>query len=491
MTRRVPWILVFVALLAATLVGQQLQTGPWTMTGAGDWTQCIAGEQTRIEQWSRTFQVTEGTQLLCECSQQEQRVGKQPCSFALIQASDLTYVGAFRVPLGSTASRPYKTYAYGGTGLSYSGHDTVYLVGHDWDQMTGEMSIPTPGTGATVASLPRAVIVQPWADILQGKRTTVDGTTGSGVKIGGIIPTAQGLLVNVWDYYDAGSKKQTLSHFFTGTNFSTLTPADVRGPYQVGTGFQYVTPTDTSRIGGFVSGYMTPIPAAYQGTLGGTHLSGQGGYVSIVDRTSSGPSASVFTASNVGVTMPDRSVVMGYPSQPSKPNDPLNHPALGMWGVGGGAGLYDGTQGFRGMVFVEGTRSVLFFGWSGSKFCYGAGTLDPSLNGKPNPAGGVWCYDPSNPQGKGTHGWPYKSVVYAYDVDDFVQAKRGIKQPWEVVPYATWTLTLPFQAKMVNGVDAGTYEIYGASYDPTGKRIFVSAYRTDGDLPLIHVLRVP
>jgi len=149
-----------------------------------------------------------------------------PPTARLLQQRDLVYQGAFRVPAGGETPA---TYAYGGTAPTHSGRGTLYLVGHDHGQLVGEITIPTPGQGATLADLPRAAVVQPLTDILQGKRTTIDGDLFNGVKIGGIAPFNDALAVTAWSYYDAGPNKQTKTHFVTGQNFSALTA--VAGPF--------------------------------------------------------------------------------------------------------------------------------------------------------------------------------------------------------------------------------------------------------------------
>jgi hypothetical protein len=461
----------------------------WTMASASQWSACSSsGTQTRSELWTRTILVAPKNGGKACGVLSETRTGTQSCSLpstsspppagGLLTKSNLVYEGAFRVPVGTgTAS-----YNYGGTALTYHpGHNSLLLVGHDWTQQVGEISIPAPGLGAKVTDLPRATTIQPLTDVLQGKLTTIDGNTTNGVKVGGLIVQSSSIVVSAWSYYDAGVQKQTKSHFVTGQNFGSL--GTVAGPFQVGAGFQQYG-TDTTRIAGFVSGYMATIPSAWQGALGGTHLTGQGGMISIVDRTSSGPSATVFTPSELGVPNSPTALVMGYPTG----GGGLNHPTLGVWGKSGG--LYNGTQGFRGMVFPDGTRSILYFGWGGTTFCYGAGTDDQSLDpdpstltdNKPHPAGGVWCYDPVN-SSKGTHGYPYSSIVWAYDAEDFLKAKAGILKPWEVKPYATWNLSLPFQN--------GRHEILGATYDAAAKRVFLSASFSEGAMPVIHVFRLP
>jgi hypothetical protein len=416
----------------------------------------------------------------------EPRLSQAQAPMPVVRKDDLVYIGAFRLPARENTTQ---TFEWGGTALSYwPAHDSLLIVGHDWYQQVAEVSIPTPGKGTTLDELPRATLIQPLTDILQGKLKTIDGDTQNGVKIGGIAPVGNSLVVTAWSYYDAGTPKQTRSHFVTGQNFASLRPPT--GPFQVGTGFQNIVQNDTSRIAGFVSGYMAPIPSAWQTALGGTHLSGQGGKISILSRTSAGPSATVFTPTDLGVKAPaPGKIVMGYPIDTSNPRSGLHHPALGEWGVDGG--LYNGTQGFRGMVFPDGTRSILFFGWGGSKFCYGMGTANAALHlqAVPEFPGTHYCYDPTpgNVQSKGTHGYPFTSIVWAYDVNDFIAAKQDQKRPWDVRPSATWTFAVPFQSNMVNGVDLGIVDIVGAAYDPVTRRLFLSAYKGDGAAPLIHV----
>jgi hypothetical protein len=426
---------------------------------------------------------------------QVEPLGHQP---RLLRKSDLVHQGTFRVPVGSVAA----TLNFGGTGLCYwPAHDSLLLVGNDQVQQSAEISIALLGNGP-LATLPRAVWRQPLTDILQGKRSTVDGGISNGVKVGGHLVVGNEIIVSAWTYYDGMSCNpgcpQRKTHFVTGQTFSTLTPASVSGPYQIGKGFvDYVPPTTPQndlniRIGGFVFNYMTDIPAAWQAALGGTHLTGGGGKISILNRTSSGPSASAFTP---GVWTPTAPVLMGYPSNAGNPASPLHHPTLGAWEVGGGLGLYDGSQGFRGMAFPEGTRSILFFGWGGTHPPpnYGLGTTNLALDGQPVPTapGRFYRYDPiPGNQTMGMHGYPYRSLVYAYDVLDFIAVRQGQKKPWEVAPYDTWVIDLPYQAKIVSGADVGDYTLAGAAWDPSGRRLFLTAYKCDGTAPIVHVLTV-
>jgi hypothetical protein len=88
----------------------------------------------------------------------------------------------------------------------------------------------------------------------------------------------------------------------------------------------------------------------------------------------------------------------------------------------------------------------------------------------------VWPY-------KGAHAYPYTYFIWAYDANDLAAVKRGEKQPWDVVPYAGWSLTLPFTGDFMQRIE-------GATYDPTTNRIFLTQAHGDGDLPIVHVFDV-
>jgi hypothetical protein len=162
---------------------------------------------------------------------------------------------------------------------------------------------------------------------------------------------------------------------------------------------------------------------------------------------------------------------------------PQDHPTLGAWNASWNPKkgiLFGGGTTIRGMVFPEGSRTLLYFGTQGiGKFCYGEGRDDKRLNGKPTPDGTIWCYDPDD-SSKGTHAYPYVPEVSAYDARALAAVKSGRKKPWEIRPYATWSLRLPF----------GSDVIGGAAYDPANNLIYVSQQYGNGADPVIHVFKV-
>lgn len=359
-------------------------------------------------------------------------------STPLVQSTDLSYEGAFRLP---AAINDENTFEYGGTALAYNpAHNSLLLVGHDWYQRGAEVTIPTVTKSSTLSGLARASFRQPFTDVLEGR---IDRIGDGNQKIGGFLVSGDALITSAYLYYD-GNGDQVLSHFRSGVDLSRT--GDVRGPYQV-----------ASPRAGFVSGYMTPIPAEWQAALGGSALTGQC-CLSIISRTSFGPAVSVFNPADVGSKNPVPSTaVLGYPE---------GHTTLGEWDTQNP--YFNGTTEIKGVVFPAGTRSVLFFGRHGlGPFCYGTGG-----------ATGGDCVDPSG-SSKGSHAYPYAFQIWAYDVLDLLAVKYGQKQPWDVRPYQTWTFELPFAHL--------TRQLGGAAYDPATKRLYLSASYGDGSQPLIHV----
>jgi hypothetical protein len=361
----------------------------------------------------------------------------RPDGWPLVTRDGLVYAGAFRLPGGSING---SSFGFGGTALAFNpSSNSLFLVGHDWHQLVAEVAIPDVRSASSLDRLATASLLQPFRDVTEGKF----GSLGAeATKIGGLLPYRDKLYVSAYVFYDA-AHTQVSSHLVTSTDLSVT--GDAGGPYRVGT------------VGaGFVSGYFATIPAAWQAALGGPVLNGNC-CLSIISRTSQGPAAFAIDPAQLENATPLPATPLVY--------YPMDHHTLGAWNE---TSEYFGDAQAKGVVFPEGTRSVLFFGWKGvGAFCYDT----------PQHA----CEDPAWPY-KGSHAYPYKYFVWAYDANDLAAVKRGERQPWDVVPYAAWIVTLPF----ANGFE----RIQGAAYDPATNRIFVTQAGGDGDLPLVHVFTV-
>lgn len=343
----------------------------------------------------------------------------------LVQQSNLAYLGSFKLPTVSGDG-----FSYGGTALAYNpANDSLYVVGHVYNQETAEVKIPALGGTGT--------LLQPLTDSLAGRLGVIGGDQK---RIGGNLVYNNRLYVSAFIYYDANNS-QSLSHY---SRPLTLSGGTVTGPLRVG-----------SLGAGFYSGYMGLIPSEWQSQLGGSALTGNC-CLSIISRTSYGPAVSAFNPESIlGTAQP-----LVYYTQ--------NNQTLGTYGASGSHPVFNGTTRVTGVVFPQGTSSVLFFGMTGiGNYCYGEAAE---------------CNDPSNSY-KGEHAYPYRGYVWAYNANDLAAVKSGSRQPWSVTPYATWELPQLGNVPVDFGVG-------GAAYDPATGRVFVSKKNADGDRPVIYVYQV-
>lgn len=347
-------------------------------------------------------------------------------SSTTVTQKDMTYLGSFHLPVVGGDG-----FSYGGGGLAFNpAKNSLYIVGHVYDLLTAEISIPALGSTATV--------LQPLRDSTAGKLGAIGGT--GQLRIGGNLVYKNKLYTTGFVYYDA-SGAQTLSHFSRPLDLSA---SGVTGPYRVG-----------SSGAGFYSGYMTAIPSDWQAKLGAPAMTGNC-CLSIISRTSYGPSVSAWDPESAGV---NAQILVAYDQ---------SHQTLGAYGASGIHPVFNGSTRITGIFFPPGTASVLFYGSTGvGNYCYGEAAA---------------CNDPSN-NVKGEHAYPYRAYIWAYNANDLAAVRAGTKQPYSVTPYATWELS-----------DFGNvnqdFATGGAAYDAATGRVYLYEVGGDGDLPLIRVYKV-
>jgi hypothetical protein len=220
---------------------------------------------------------------------------------------------------------------------------------------------------------------------------------------------------------------------------------------------------------------MASVPAEWREALGGPALTGQC-CMPIISRTSWGPGLFSWNPADLGRRDPVPVTPLLYYTQ--------EHPTLGRWDETHPA--FGGTTEVAGVAIVNGTRTVLFAGRTGTgPFCYGIGVSDERKAKERGPAGERYCHDPVN-DANAPHAYPYRLQFWAYDINDLAAVRAGKKDPWEVKPYAVWPFDLP--------IDERHKRLGSMAYDPVERRIFLSQLLGDPDgfdlRPLIHVFKV-
>ena len=376
----------------------------------------------------------------------------------LLQSSDITYVGSFRVPHESYGPSSFEF--GGGQAAYYPAHDSLFLTGSINSFHVAEVSIPTPRAGS-LASMNVASVLQNFSDPTEGRSGNIMAggacCVANGVKPGGLLVYNGKLIGTSFSYYDPEPYYAVRSHYTSGLN---LAQNDASGMFEL-SGLPLTR--EGTHGASFASGWMTEIPAPYQSSLGATHITGNGS-LNKINRTSFGPSAFAANLGQLGVTVPLPATPLFYYTEA--------HPSIGQWR--GGAGTYqtswNGTGIIRGMAWPAGSRSILYIGLIGTgAFCYGTGAE---------------CNDPKSPY-QGNHAYPYIYRVWAYDVNDLIASKNGTKKPWDVVPYATWELVSPFGFTSYADMGAG-----GVAYDPRTRRLFIAQPQADGSFPVVNVYSV-
>jgi hypothetical protein len=376
-----------------------------------------------------------------------------PSELPRLAFEDVQYVGAFRLPRDMSND---DSFSIGGETLAFNPAGPSLFVGSKAGRVA-ELSIPVPVASSNPDALPFATFIQPLTDPMEGRLSAV---ATDGVALDGLMVHGNRLYGSVSVYYDA-QNTQRMSHF---SHSLRLNEASF-------TGWSSVWQTDRT---GFVSGFMAKIPSEWRTLLGGPAITGQC-CVPIVSRTSWGPAAFAFDPARVGDPLVPASPLLYYTGA---------NPTLGHWDSS--SPTYGASTTMGGVVIIPGTRTALYFGANGiGPNCYGNGTGNQSLHGTTGPDGTLWCYDPSN-SAKGSHAYPYRYQMWAYDLNDFAAVKAGQKQPWEVVPYGVWPFDLP--------TPETTVRLGGVDYDPTSRTLYLSQMFADRDgygyRAIVHALHV-
>lgn len=364
----------------------------------------------------------------------------EPATLPMLTPADVTFRGSFTVPVNDGQPSPGGDLVYGGyaLGLGPDGK-SVYWGCHDWLDRLARVTRPGPGGAAT--------LLDPCRDVAPG----IYGITGSGngMTLGGTMAIGGRFFVGANTYYSSEPQPTSL---WMGQSLAAM-----RGPFRVGTGNQRT-----------FAGYFGTVPPEFRALFGGDVISGKC-CTSIISNSSYGPALNVWDSATVeqlrGATQ-----LLEYPD---------NHQTVGGYLDPGGLVGFGHTTTVGGVAMVPGTNTTLFIGRQGTTVCYGTGTTDPTLHGKPSGDGGIWCYDPTNTY-KGNHGYPYLNAAWFYRTSDLLDVARQLKARWDV---------RPVQIAQLPGTTVDTGQMVSATYDPATGDI-MATLDTGGAQPRIYVWNV-
>jgi hypothetical protein len=388
----------------------------------------------------------------------------------LIQPSDLTYQGAFRLPdVPGDDEHSWKwsnwasalTYYPGGDpdGPTDSYPGSLFGTGHDWNQWVSEVSIPVPvvSPGKDVNDLDPATTLQPFADIrgdlfgeMEMPRVGLAYLPAQGAQ-------ATGKLYFAWaPHLDEGATNP--SHGWSELDLSNPQPA---GPWRIGDYWNYVT-----------GDYLFDIPQAWADAHAASRYLATGRFRD-GGQGAQGPSLfaiAPWTEGNPpvsGATLPVTPLLLYGNAYQEDPPSMNNYHHSDEWS--GAAWLTAGSR-----------AAVLFAGTKGTGDCW-YGCAD----------GTVWepPYPPACPDGS-ERGWWSTGFVgrfLFYDPANLAAVASGEMETWEPQPYAT----LDVDEILYHVVsDQQKHHLSAVAFDRARGLLYVLEPLADEDKPIVHVWKV-
>lgn len=394
----------------------------------------------------------------------------------LVRKSDLKYMGAFRLPDGTSET---KTWAWGGTNMTYfpqgdsngepDGYPgSIFGAGHAWEHQISEITIPVPviSSGKNAAELNRAEILQGFSDVLdvgdlEIPRTGIQYLPAYGSQSEGK------LYFSIGQHNQEGEKRA--SHGMMNTK---LSDPEKGGLWRVGDLLNYVT-----------NDYMFEIPGNWADkSAGGKYLAtgrfrdgGQGGM---------GPSLIAIAPWENG-PIPANSVIDPKPlllyenvylGSPRIMND-YHH--SDEWS--GGAWVNSGDK-----------AAVIFVGTKGTGNCW-YGFSNGVVWEEPYPDVPDYPYD--------DRGWwstGFEARFLFYNPDDLRVVAEGEMEPCEPQSYESadmgeYLFNGDLKTYSTGEGDVSVqrkYRFGGCSFDRINSIIYVIELFADGDKPVIHAWKI-
>jgi hypothetical protein len=385
---------------------------------------------------------------------------------SLIQPSDLSYLGAFRLPSDAPEEIGW---LWSGAAMAYypdgdaDGPDdgfpgSLFGTGHDWNQHVSEISIPVPiiSPGKNVEELNTATTLQAFHDIrggvidwpLEQPRVGLEYLPPQGEQ-------ESGKLYFCWaPHLDEGATNP--SHGWCELDLSNPQPA---GPWRIGEYWNYVT-----------SDYIFAIPQAWAdaytpGMLLATGRYRDGGQGSL------GPSLFAYGPWNEGNLPPPGATLSAVPLLLYGNVYEEGSPAMNSYAHSdhwsGGAWLTAGDK-----------SAVIFVGTKGQgETWYGCAD------------GTVWPDEPPYPPECPERGWwstSFEGQIIFYDPAELAAVATGAMEPWQPQPYAVMDIE-----DVLYNVDFELfYHVGAASFDRERGLLYVLEPLADEERSLVHVWQI-
>ncbi|MBK5938908.1 DUF4214 domain-containing protein [Halochromatium roseum] len=435
-----------------------------------------------------------------------------PSTSARLQPEDLVYQGAFRLP---------DSFDWGARGMGYtptgdSGSGSLLVTAFQglvnatgepcWEGMTGcearfgEVAIPASERGASASTWETL----PVASLLFGPTAFDGGLAGRAddehyVFVAGIEQIAVPGLSERMLY---GSLNQWYPEgVFGDASFPTLWRSDENGANAEGL-FHVGPSADPIYHGRKMGEYLFAVPQWYaDAALGGRRLiTGRARGTPLQADPDTNPAA----GGSQGPTL------FAFPAEASAPAGaeldalPLlyyraRYPDCAGPDIGVGGQVvscdfpgYSMSDDWTGAGFVsDGSRhAIVILGLKASTNCYYCDPAEPDPECPVSPAPEEcrrWCNE-----SRGYHGGPYRRQVLFYDIDELAAVAAGSREPWSVLPYATWEPHELLLQPVDGNVCAGTG---GVAFDTDGQRLFLVERGLGGydniNAAVVHVWQIP
>jgi hypothetical protein len=377
----------------------------------------------------------------------------------LIQPSDLTYQGAFRLPADPTGEgwewsnwASALTYYPDGdpSGPSDGYPGSLYGTGHDWYQYVAEVSIPVPvmSAGKDVNDLNTATMLQDFADIQGGLFGTMEMPRVGLAYLPPQGSQSSGKLYFAWaPHLDEGATNP--SHGWSELNLSNPQSA---GAWRIGEHWNYRT-----------GDYLFDIPP----TWADSHVSGRyliTGRFRDGGQDAQGPSLfaiAPWAEGNPpasGATLPATTLLLYTAVTDAEQHTLNNYHHSDEWT--GGAWLTAGDS-----------SAVIFVGNKGTGAC--------------------WYGNPDGPcdtcEDRGWWSTGFVGQMLFYDPADLADVVAGAMEAWEPQPYATLDID-----NVLYNITSGQqkHHVAAAAFDRGRGLLYVLEPLADEDRPLVHVWRI-